>query len=369
MNNLPIVPTNTSSPTNTSPQGGELRASLHQRNDSPKGAARILHTWYWLTSPPEPDASAPFKERELFRRGRTGSQISIFLYLLLFVSYPAAFAGSNSLLIAILIADLFLLSLAMLLNRLKMVSIAGIIVVLCFVASPTTNILTTPGGVNTSALPVFGLLVLPVMCAVSFLPPAWVFVVAAINSLFTFYALKFVPTSGELHNVIQVAFPGIVTPILLGQWIVATVAFLWVRGAREAIRRADRAEEIARLESMEIKRQEEQLELARQIDQGIQQIITTISAVVTRSDLTLRVPLGQENILWRASTSINNLLSRLQGFKQSQEELQKTHAVATQVVQCMRDGKPIPLTTWTQTPFDPVIIEYNRLLQQKSSNS
>jgi hypothetical protein len=325
--------------------------------------------WYRVSSPPEPDASAPFQERELFRRGRTGSQISIFLFLLVFVSYPAAFAGSNSLLITILTADIFLLSLAMVLNRLKMVSIAGSIVVLCFIASPTANILTTPGGINTSALPVFGLLVLPVMCAVSFLPPAWVFVLAAINSLFTFYVLKFVPTTGELHQVLQVAFPGIVTPILLGQWIVATVAFLWVRGAREAIRRADRAEEIARLESLEITRQEEQIELSKQIEQGIQQIITTISAVVARNDLTLRVPLNKENILWRASTSINNLLSRLQGFKQSQEELQKTHVIASQLAQCMREGKPIPLNTWTQTSLDPVIIEYNRLMKQNATNS
>src|SRR5450631_3345089 len=136
----------------TPPQREELQVSLHH---SPRGGARILQVWYLLTSPPEPVDSAPFQERELFRRGRTGSQVSIILYLLLFVSYPAAFAGSNSYLIAILTIDLFLLAAALVLNRFKKVNVAGIIVVLCFLASPTTNILTTPGGVSTSALPVF----------------------------------------------------------------------------------------------------------------------------------------------------------------------------------------------------------------------
>jgi hypothetical protein len=279
------------------------------------------------------------------------------------MSYPAAFAGSNSLLIAILTIDLFILTLAMALNRLRRVSIAGIMVVLCFTASPTVNILTTPGGVNTGALPVFGLLVLPLMCAVSFLPPWWVFVVAAGNCLFTLFVLMFMPSSGELHEILKVAFPGIVTPILLSQGIVSIVAFLWVRGARLAILRADRAEEFARLEALEIKRQEEQLAISKQIEEGIHQIITTMSAIVAQNDFSIRVPLSRENILWRAGKSINNLLSRLQGLKQSQEELKRTHAIAAEVAQRIRDGQPIQLKSWTGTALDPIILEYNNRLR------
>src|SRR5579859_4469059 len=281
----------------------------HRGNPSPRGVARLLHWWYRIASPPEPDEKASFEERERFRRGRTGSQITIFLFILLFISYPAAFAGSNSLLIAILTADLFILTVAMALNRLRMVNSAGILVVLSFITSPTMNIVTTPGGVNTSALPIFGLLVLPLMCAVSFLPPWWVFLVGAGNCLFTVYVLKFLPSSGELHEVLKVAFPGVVTPILLSQGIVSIVAFLWVRGATQALLRADRAEEIAQLEAIEIKRKEEQLAVSKQIEDGIQQIIATMSRVVTHNDFSLRVPLSQENILWRVSKSTNNLLS------------------------------------------------------------
>ncbi|MBV9711545.1 MAG: hypothetical protein JO011_11630 [Ktedonobacteraceae bacterium] len=352
-----------------SPQGDPYPPPQRERNQSPRGAARLLQGWYRISSPSEPDESAPFEERELFRRGRTGSQITIFLFILLLISYPAAFAGSNSFLITIVTIDLFILTFAMVLNRLRMVSIAGILVVICFIASPTVNILTTPGGVNTSSLPVFGLLVLPLMCAVSFLPPWWVFVVGAGNCLFTVYVLKFMPSAGELHRVLAVAFPGIVTPILLSQGIVSIVAFLWVRGARQALLRADRAEEIARLEAIQIKHQEEQLAISRQLEEGIQQIITTMSTVVTNNDFSIRVPLSQENILWRVSKSINNLLSRLQGLKQGQEELKRTHAVAAEIAHRMREGQPIQLGSWTGTAFDPVIIEYNKRFRNPSGQS
>ena len=360
MNNLSLFPGNTPQ---RDPQVPSYLTQQRQRNESQEGGARILQLWYRIASPPEPDDSAPFEERELFRRGRTGSQITIFLFILLFISYPAAFAGSNSFLIAILTIDLFILTIAMALNRLRGVNVAGILVVLCFTASPTVNIVTTPGGLNTGALPIFGLLVLPLMCAVSFLPPWWVFVVAAGNCLFTVSVLTFMPSSGELHEILKVAFPGVVTPILLSQGIVSIVAFLWVRGARLALLRADRAEEIAKLEALEIQRQEEQLALSKQIEEGIQQIITTMGTVVAHNNFSIRVPLSQENILWRASKSINNLLSRLQGLKQSQEELKRTHAIAAEVAQSIREGRPLPLRSWTGTAFDQVILEYNNLLR------
>src|SRR2546426_12776108 len=119
MNNLSPFP-------ETTPQGDpQLPSYLPQqpKNNRPQGGgARIFQLWYRITSPPEPDDSAPFEERELFRRGRTGSQITIVLFILLFISYPAAFAGSNSFLIAILTIELFLLTLAMEVNRLRMSS-------------------------------------------------------------------------------------------------------------------------------------------------------------------------------------------------------------------------------------------------------
>lgn len=324
-----------------------------------------LEFWYRFTSPPEPKISASFEEKELFRRGRTGSQISIMVIALLCISYPAAFAGSNSLLVAIITIDLLIVPVALVLNRMKMVNIAGIIVVLCTSASPVVNIVTTPDGINASTLPIFGLLVFPLMCAVSFLPPWWVFIVAAINCLFALYALSLVPASGELAEVLRVAFPGLVTPIILSQIIVALATFLAAFNARQAILRADRAEEIAQLEAAQRTRQEEQLVTSRQTEEGIQKIIATMNSVVSNNDFSVKVPLGQENILWRVGMSINNLLSRLQGLKQSQEEVKRTRAIATEIARHIKNGQPIPLSEWTGTAFDPVIMEHNNRLRNR----
>ncbi len=324
-----------------------------------KRPTRLLSIWYQLTSPPQPDETAPFQERELFRRGRTGSQISIVLFILIFISFPAAFAGSNSLLIGILIANLFILVLALILNRQRRVNLAGILVVLSIMAGLTTNIVTTPGGISTSALPIFSLLVLPLMCAVSFLPPVWVFVVAVINALFTLFVLTSLPSSGELHSVLQTSFPGIVTPILLSQFIVSIVAYIWVRGARLAILRADRAEDIAALERREIERQQTEIEQKQQLDAGIQQIIQT-HVQVANGNFAARAPLVKENILWQVAYSLNNLLARLQSYQQLNVQQRRNQEALNYLIQSVRrakmEGEPLQAQR-TGTPIDALIIE------------
>lgn len=292
-----------------------------QGNTSSQKTWGPLKVWYRLTSPPEPSASASFEERDLFRRGRTGSQIAIFLFILTGISFPAAFAGSNSLLVSILAIDLVALMLAMVLNRSGKVSIAGILVVLCVAASPTVNILTTPGGVSTAALPIFSLLVLPLMCAVSFLSPGWVFIVALGNCLFTAYVLLALPSTGELHNLLTASLPGIITPIVVGQLIVAIVAFLWVRGAKEALRRADRAEVIAEFERKEVLQQAQEVEEKRVLDLAIEQILQSLQAF-SSGDLNARVPTSQNSELFRVASSLNTLFARLRNSRFAEQQLQ-----------------------------------------------
>ncbi|HCI80329.1 MAG TPA: hypothetical protein DHW02_11640 [Ktedonobacter sp.] len=342
----------------------DMESALQPRRfTAEKKPTGLLSLWYRLTSPPEPSQTASFSERELFRRGRTGSQITIALFFLIFVSFPAAFAGSNSLLVTILIANIFVLALALFLNRLGRVNAAGILVVISVMAGgPTINILTTPGGINTTVLPIFSLLVLPLMCAVSFLPPAWVFVVAAINSLFTFFVLTSLPSSGELHHVLQTSLPGIVTPIVLSQVIVAVVAYITARNARQAIFRADRAEEIASLEQREIERQQGEIEQKQQLDVEIQRILQT-HVQVANGNFAARAPLGKENVLWQIAYSLNNLLARLQSYGQmanhyqqlqeenyqlhntlqsnssAQRELQRTQEAASRLIDLLRQSK------------------------------
>ncbi len=137
------------------------------------------------------------------------------------------------------------------------------------------------------------------------------------------------------------------------------VAFLWVRGARLALLRADRAEEIAELERHEIERQQREIEEKQQLDMGIQQILQT-HVQVANGNFSARAPLGRENVLWQIAYSLNNLLARLQGYHQMQDQVQRNRAAITYLVQAIqqakRKGVPL-LVERTGTPVDALILE------------
>lgn len=299
---------------------------------------RLIQRWYRIASPPEPASSAPLKERERFRRGRTGSKVILVVLLVCITAFPTVFARANHFFAFILSMGILAIIAAAMLNRAGYVTMAGIIVVIVIAMGPITDILTTPGGLNPSVLPVYSILVLPLMCVVSFLPAWWVFVVAIGNSLFTIYTMTTMPHSAALNAALKVAFIKIVTPIILSQLIVSVVAYIWVTSAVEAIKRADRAEEIAKLEHALAAQAEIITQQKVQLETSIQKIVET-NTRVANGDFNARVPLTQDNVLWQVSSSLNNFLSRLQ---RSRQELQQVKQELEQSREEIRRLKSIP---------------------------
>jgi hypothetical protein len=314
MKNLPTNPIDTVSQEDT--LGGPVYLDSKSYQES-----NALRWWYRLTSPSVPERSASFKEQERFRRGRTGSQIILGLYLLLIISIPAGFVGTNKYLIPIVIGSVIGLTLSTVLNRIGAITWAGILVVLTFIAFPVLNIVTTPGGLSMEVLPLFGLLVLPLLCVVSFLPPWYVFVVALGNSLFAWFALTYLPRTAELDAILAIAFVGIITPIIFIQVIVSVVAFAWVQGTTQALIRADNAEEIARLEHDLGQQAKATAQQKQQLEASIQKIVETHMRVAN-GDYSARAPLTEENILWQISGPLNNLLARTHNLRQEAAQLQ-----------------------------------------------
>lgn len=284
---------------------------------------KFFRGWYRIASPPAPEETAPFRARQIFLRGRTGSQILPALYVFLLVSLPTGFLGINPTVYTIVAVSFFALIVATFLNRAGNVNLAGFIVMATFVANPIATIVTTPGGLNMMVLPIYSLLVLPLVCAVSFLPAWWVFVVAIGNSLFTLFSLVYLPQTAELNALLTINFAGIVTPIILSQAIVAVVAFLWVRSTVQALTRADRAEELARLEHDLALQAEFAAQRKQQLEISIQQIVETHRRIAN-GDYNVRVPLTADNVLWPISGALNNLLARVQGWRQDSASLQQT---------------------------------------------
>jgi hypothetical protein len=224
--------------------------------------------------------------------------------------------------------------------------------------------------------------------AVAMLAPPFVLLVAMINSIFIVIVLNSAATTPELAHLVSTdAGRIIVQPITL-QIAIAAIVLVLVGSANQAIRRADRAEEIAALEQREIERQQREIEQKYQIEEGIQQILHT-HVQVSNGNFNARAPLTQENVLWQIAYSLNNLLARLQGYsqmiielKQAREEiaslhtalqgtlsaeyeLQRTKESATRLIEYLRQARsgrdPNVLLVRNGTIMDAVINEIRPL--------
>ena len=117
-----------------------------------------------------------------------------------------------------------------------------------------------------------------------------------------------------------------VTPIILSQWIVAIVAYLWVRGTQRALLRADRAEEIARLTRELAERDAAIAEQKHLLDASLREI-ERVHHEVANGNIAARVQLTHNTVLWSISGKLNNLLSRYQRLQTVVGELQEANAL------------------------------------------
>lgn len=295
--------------------GGSQPAYLKKQSQS----NRWFKWWLRLVCPPEPLESASFEDREIFRRGHTASYIILVQLGLLLASIPVVFNGGSAVLDGMLAVTPFILLSAALLNRSKRVTFAGILLAFAAEAIPITNLSTSPGGLSPFGLTVFTLLVMPLMISVSVLPSLSVFALAVFNCIFMYLELTLFPRTAEMIFITHVALSAILVPLLLSQIVVACVGYIWVHNAGQALKRADRAEEIAKLQHDLAQRSKMEAEQKRKLEISIQKIVETHTRAAN-GDISARVPLTKDNLLWQISGSLNNLLARLQRSLQDAQE-------------------------------------------------
>ncbi len=279
-----------------------------------------LHWWYFLTAPPEAPENASLAQRETARRGHLASVVLFFVILLVLPAIPSAIG--NPILIVILTLVIVMDFAALALNRSGRTNLAGVLVVIGIEIGLGSSILTVPGGIGPSNLPMLDLMVQAECVAVSLFLPSSVFLVAIINSLFFVALLNLTPITPELAHLLKTDGSRIISSPIILQVIVAIVTYVWVSSANKAIQRADRAEEIAALEQREIEQQQLQIEQKQQLDTDIQLILQT-HVQVANGNFAARAPLGKENVLWQIAYSLNNLLARLQNYSQMQGQYQR----------------------------------------------
>ncbi|MBE3560182.1 MAG: hypothetical protein IMW89_13310 [Ktedonobacteraceae bacterium] len=327
-----------------------------------------MQWWYRIAAPPEPGVSSSFKQREAYRRGKL---ISIALLVLMLVAVAVFLTVGlfvNHALLPNLAMMMVLLLIAVSLNRRGNVIVAGILTVVGIDLSLVGNIFTYPA-ISIFLLPMLDLLVLPELFAVSLLPPVAVFVDAAIHILFIIVSLTLLPQSPELQALLHTPAiqDALARPIVI-QILVAVITYLWVRSATQAMERADRALSIALLEREMAEQSVQVIEEKRQLEGNIQQIFD-VHARVANGDYSARVPLDNLSLrrgyaLWEIAGSLNNLLARLQRFRQDSIVLQRTNEAITRFIQ-VRNQTHNNLIPWqpTGTAVDILVQQHNTFIQ------
>jgi uncharacterized coiled-coil protein SlyX len=327
---------------------------------SPEQEKGFMAQWYRLTAPPAVPVSANYIQKEKVRRGRL---LSIIALALICVQALLTFAGLRES-VYLALSDSFSLFVycgALFFNRSGKVVVAGILLTATLDLTIISSFLLL-GQLNAFQLPVFDLFVGVELLAASLLPARSVFVTALFNSIFIASYIKFQQHDVAFEVALRSGFyyNAIMIPILL-QITVAVVTYLWVRSYTQAIKRADRAEVIAKLEHMVARQKEEVEEQKQQLEIGIQQLIVAQTQAINGT-IEQRIPLPEAKELWPLAGSLNNLFARLRRSYQAENELQRTNKATEYLAHALYNAElahePLHMQR-TGTMLDPLVLTLN----------
>ncbi|HEX9035975.1 MAG TPA: hypothetical protein VF808_03200 [Ktedonobacterales bacterium] len=305
--------------------------------------------WLRLASNAWQSPQETIAQRERARRNTLTAWIVLGLLAMDLILIPAGLTDPTTLM-AISVAALGII-VAGVLNRFGQTTAAGVLLIVLIIGAIIGAITGTPGGLPLVDLPAYDLLVIAIVVAASILSSGSAFIVAAVNIILI--VLDFNLQSYAPDMKIQLAQIGalgmLARPVAL-QVIIATVAFLWVHGLQDQVRRADRAEEVAHLESIVADQK-------RALEYGVEQL----SLAFVRSangDYNVRVNIPQQNPLWSVGAQMNTFVQRLGAANQANFELERARQEAYRLAAALEDwraGRPPLWPAPSGTLIDPLI--------------
>jgi hypothetical protein len=291
--------------------------------------------------------------REEARRKQVVSAILLVIVLFQLVDFPGAIMMHSFMAIGTVLLGLVLCGVAMLFNQIGRVGLVSILLILVVDLGCGLMLLTSPMGLDASDLPVFDVLIVSELIAVSLLPAVSVFPVALSNILFILAVLALMPRTPALNMMLasDMAYNTIIQPVSL-QIVVAVVSYIWVRSALRAIARADRAEEIAQLQRREAELLRLEAERTRQLDMGSEHLLQVLVRAAN-GDRTARANLPPDNLLWRVGNGLNLLLTRLRRAGQTEYEMQQLREANAQLTQRAYETKMASQQSVRTSPLYP----------------
>lgn len=288
-----------------------------------------------FTPVPVPVTSVTVAVRDKFQRKQIVNATLLVIVLFQLVNLPGALMMHSAIGIGTVVLGLVLCGIAALFNQVGKITIVSILLIAVVDLGCGLMLLTSPMGLDVSDLSVFDVLLVSELIAVSLLPAISVFPVALSNILFILAVIALMPRTMNLNMMLEsnMAYNTLVQPVSL-QIVVAVVSYIWVRSALRAIARADRAEEIARLQRRESELLSREVERTRQLNAGSDHLLDVLVRAAN-GDHIVRTGLTQDHPLWRVGNALNVLLSRTRRPERAEEEarqLRATNARLNQLV-------------------------------------
>ena len=315
----------------------------------------LWRTWLHLTAPVGTEnysEEANADSRERLRRAGLISAIGLLILLSPLLLLQQALVSPQTTLTGLALGILSMIALYC--NRKGWQTGAALILVLSIDGLIEAALLSAPGGLGSGWLLTFDLFVFPLLLAGVLLAPSfiWFFISLHIALILSdFYGL---PHSADLAELIlhwggpAVAYA---RPILL-QISCGVLSVLEVRSTNEAIRRADRAEEIARLQQS-IAQEKQQLE------QSIQQIQQAI-VQAANGRIVAQPAVTPDDALWQIAASLQLLFGRVSKVRELEQAMRLMTLDIARLTEAVHQTRTRQSTIWplpSGSELDPLIRE------------
>ncbi len=207
-----------------------------------------LRWWYSIGAPTNVPDDAPLVDRERVRLGKLTSLVLFIDLIETGIALTSSLQNPDPVVKFFQMGAILVLIVALWLNRQGRTRVAGILVIFILEQAIAGLFLSMPGGRLTSFyLPLFSLMLEPLLITVSLFPIWIVFPLMFYHISLIICILTFVPKTPELVGYIQ-TMPFIIYGIPITTQIFASfIAFIWVQSAREEMRRAETEKEVNRL--------------------------------------------------------------------------------------------------------------------------
>ncbi len=322
-----------------------------------------IRWWYKLAAPKAPpDAEAlPLREREFLRRGKLTSIALLIELIEMFIAIGAGIQDPNKGLLPILFTIIGVLIIAAILNRFRKLTTAGIVTIVVVEVGMIGNILggAVNGHLGTFQLPLLCLLAQPLMISV-LLFPAWGGpIVGMFNVLAIISFLRFMPKTPDLQFYLNTQ-PYLVysIPITI-QVVIALISFIVITSLQESMIRADRAEEIAKLQQIMAEQARREVDEKHLQDAWFEQVVTTMTHLAN-GDRAAKIPSNMEidATFGPVSRSLNNMLGRYVRLRDELRPLDLTMQAVQMHLQALRTAQinhTAPHLQLTGTPADQLV--------------